>query len=87
MFHLLLLIDGMLLRVIYDGLVGFEVFTYTLIDSLLSNFIIIAGLDFDHVFEIIYVTTIELRILRIGASTSPSKLIVYVYAGIALTLA
>ena len=87
MFHLLLLIKLLLLLVIYDGLVGLKVFTYSLIDCLLSNFVIIAGLDVNHVFQIIYVATVELRILRIGATATASELIVYVDASIALTLA
>lgn len=85
-FHLLVHIL-LLLLVVDDRLVWFKVFTNPLIYSLLSNFVIIACLDFDHVFEIVDIATIELRILRIGASTAASELFVNVNASIALALA
>ena len=62
--HLLLLVVVVLLLLVrYDWFVGLEVFTNSLVNSLLSDFVIVGRLHFNHVFQIIDVICIELRIL------------------------
>lgn len=63
-FHLLLLVVVVLLLLMrYYRLVRLEVFTNSLIDSLLADFVIVGRLHFNHVFQIIDVICIELRVL------------------------
>lgn len=62
--HLLLLVVVVLLLLVrYYRLVGLEVFTNSLVNSLLADFVIVGRLHFNHVFQIIDVICIELRIL------------------------
>lgn len=79
-----LLIHVLLLLVIDNRLVWFKVLANPLIYRLFSNFVIIARLDFDHVFKIVDIATIELRILRIGAGPASSELLMNVDACVAL---
>ena len=87
MLHLILclhlLIVVLLLLVGYNWLVRLEVFPNSLIYSLLSNFVIISGLDLDHVFQIIYIVCIELGILGVGTPTS--ELLMYIDPSISLS--
>ena len=68
-----------------DGLVGLEVFAYSLVDGRLSQFIIVGGLHLDHIFQVgVHVTRVELGVLLICAPAS--KLLVNVNTCIALRL-
>ena len=74
----------LLLLVCYNRLVGFEVFPNSLINSLLSNFVIISSLYLNHVFQIIYIVCIELGVLRVGTSTC--ELLMYIDPSVSLGL-
>lgn len=84
LFHLVVI--GLLsdLRVVCDdGLVGLEVFAYSLVDGRLSQFVIVGGLHLDHVFQVgVHVARVELGVLLICAPAS--KLLMNVNACIAL---
>jgi len=81
-----LVVIGLLsgLRVVGDdGLVGLEVFAYSLVDGRLSQFIIVGGLHLDHVLQVgVHVARVELGVLLICAPAS--KLLMNVNASVAL---
>jgi len=83
----LLLINLLLLLVVYNGLIRLKVLTNPLIDSLFANFVVIAGLNFYHVFQVVYIATVKLRILRVSSCPTSSKLLMYVDASITWTFA
>ncbi len=84
LFHLIII--GLLsdLRIVCDdGLVGLEIFTYSLVDGRLSQFVIVGGLHLDHVFQVgVHVARVELGVLLICAPTS--KLLMNINTCIAL---
>ena len=85
MLHLLLLLVNLLLLwMIYNRLIRLKLFTQPLVDGLLADLVVVAGLHLDHIFEVVYVTCV--RILGVG-SCPASSVLVDVHASISRAFA
>lgn len=86
MFYLLLLlINLLLLWMIYYRLIRLKLFTQPLVNGLLADLVVVAGLHLDHIFEVVYVTSV--RILRVSSCPTSSELLVDVNTSISLSFA
>lgn len=74
----------LLLVVRYNGLVRLEVFPNPLINGLLADLVVIGRLHLDHVFQVVQISRLKLRVLRV--STPARELLVNIDASIPLSL-
>ena len=64
-----------------NWLIRLKVFTNPIIYSLFSNFVIVSCLNFNHVFQIIQITSIELGVGRLPTSITTCELVMDINPG------
>ena len=84
MLHLLLLLVKLLLLWMVDyRLIRLKFLSESLVYRLLADLVVVAGLYFDHIFEVVYIPSV--RVLGVGSCPASSKLFMDVNASISWT--